>query len=83
MTRFSILFLLVVSILFSSCSGQPGQNNRQGQQEEITRLHSTIEGLQERITELEEQSSAQESRIKDLEDDLESVTTFLNMKLDY
>ncbi len=69
--------------LVSSCSCYTRQNGKSDQQEEITRLNSTIDCLQEKISELEEQNFNQESRIKDLEDDLESVITFLNNELDY
>ena len=83
MSRFSILLLLTISILLTSCDNRTGQNSKSDQQEEIAQLTSTIDGLQERISELEEQNSTQESRIKDLEDDLESVITFLNNELNY
>lgn len=83
MPRFSILILLTLSVLVSSCSCRTGQNSESDQQEEIAQLNSTIDCLQEKISELEEQNSYQYSRIKDLEDDLESVITFLNNELDY
>ncbi len=83
MPRFSILILLAISVLVSSCKCCTGQNSKSDRQEEITRLNSTIDCLQEKISELEEQNSSQESRIKDLEDDLESVINFLNNELDY
>lgn len=83
MPRFFILLLLALSALVSSCSCYTRQNGKSDQQEEITRLNSTIDCLQGKISELEEQNFNQESRIKDLEDDLESVITFLNNELDY
>lgn len=83
MPRFSILLLLALSALVSSCSCYTRQNGKSDQQEEITRLNSTIDCLQEKISDLEEQNFNQESRIKDLEDDPESVITFLNNELDY
>lgn len=55
MPRFSILLLLALSALVSSCSCYTRQNGKSDQQEEITRLNSTIDCLQGKISELEEQ----------------------------
>ena len=45
MPRFSILLLLALSALVSSCSCYTRQNGKSDQQEEITRLNSTIDCL--------------------------------------